>query len=543
MEKYIWHVWFSWVVEERINALGWWAEVSGDESVRARVREEVLSIARWPKHFGGNAGGPEFTPGLGMSHLLRMMLNARRNWAWLGEEVGAEIVRACARAVETKKPWMQGIVKTYQDAEQIRAFDVVKQAEITKNIPVIGAGMLAMAAEAARETVGEEMVETLRRHFLAMQRIRLDLVVAGHTEAIAYDGYVMDFMADWLATVPAGSEFARTFSQHQAVKKQLAMPAELAAPGDVLNVANLSDVEPKEMTFYVTGAAKMGRLFGLDRDTAWFLGRCRLDWLRAEALGLMHGMEDKLMEAPAAGARKGSYTVSLRSGYAEEDLAVVMAAGRSVMHHIHQDIGSIVIGHRGVWLLADPGYQQYLQRREREFTLNARAHNCPVINGLMQEERGKAVVLGAEAVGDGIWRMGVDMAPSYGPQAKVTAARRWVWLKGAEAVVVCDVIEGAVEKVEYTWHGLPEAGWWAEGGKALIEHAGAELWMSCSRVALQQEMIDRRPGSRGHLSLTAEVNGDGKRVVCWWGFGLGKPVDWKVEGERVFLNGVELKQG
>jgi hypothetical protein len=210
------------------------------------------------------------------------------------------------------------------------------------------------------------------------------------------------------------------------------------------------------------------------------------------------------------------------------------------MHHMHHDAGSIMIGHRGVWLVADPGYQQYLPKKEREFTLGAQAHNGPVINGAMQTEKG-ARQLEAQAVGPNVWRMAVDITECYPAEAKVRRAIRRVWLIGQQTVVVGDSIDGDVEKLGYTWHGLPEAGWWAQDGKAVICHYDAELWVSSPAVQIEQAMIDRLPGSRGHLSLSAQVSGQGKPTACWWMFCLGRPVDCRLSGGGLLIDGVELK--
>ena len=51
------------------------------------------------------------------------------------------------------------------------------------------------------------------------------------------------------------------------------------------------------------------------------------------------------------------------------------------MGHLQCDTGSLVVGTRGRWVVSDPGYQQYMQKQERVFTLGVSSHNAPVING------------------------------------------------------------------------------------------------------------------------------------------------------------------
>jgi len=530
-KNYPWDIWFSWEAEERIDALGWWGEIGGDKEVRAKVKEELLSVARWPRHFSGQ---PSARPGLGMAHLLRMMILAKRQWRWL-DEAGDEILAACARALDQKRAWVERDVMKHQTRASIEKLGVYESTQVTANIPVISALVMVMAAE----EVKHESLAVLQNHLLAMLRVRLDLAVNGMTEGIAYDGYVLDFMADWLATPGVPAELFAEFSKHAAVGQQLAMPADLAAPGDILNVANLADVEPREMTFYATGAARMGQMLGSDEVTGWLLGRCRLDWLRAQCLGVMHRL--KAGDAkPGSGARSGAYTCSLRSGYEAQDVAVVMGAGRSLMHHLHHDAGSIVIGHRGVWLVADPGYQQYLATKEREFTIGPRAHNAPVVNGIAQSKHGGRI-LAAEGTGANGQKMEIDLSACYeGLAGKVI---RTVWLLARRTAVVCDVMEGDVEKVGYAWHGLAEAGWWAQGGSALIEHEGARVWISSPSVEILQGQIQRLPGSRGQQSLVVNVAGGKGRTRCWWIFSLGQESSrYERRGAGIVVEGVEFAE-
>jgi hypothetical protein len=533
-ENYIWHVWYAWAVEERINGLGWWGEFSGDEKVRTKTRDELLHLARWPRHFGN--GGAD-VPGLWMSHFLRTLLAAKRNWSWLGEEVAAEIVGACRRGLEQKQAWLAADVMKYQSPEQITQGGLYQSTQITKNIPLISALVMHSAAIVAGERGAAAMLEP---HVHAMLKVHLDIASQGMSEGIAYDGYVLDFMADWLMT-PGLSPELKALGDHAAVADRLAMPLDLAAPGDVLNVANLSDVEPQEMTFYVSGIAKVAGMRGLTPEVNWHLGNCRLNWLRADALGCMHGLPEEACDAPAAGPRRGLYTLTLRSGWEAEDVAVVMSASRSLHHHVHYDAGTIMIGHRGVWLVADPGYQQYLPRKERDFSIGDAAHNCPVINGVAQSEKG-AVALAAETQ-NGVQHMAVDMTRCYSPGAKLQRAVRHAWLLGKGTIAVCDVIEGEVERVTYHWHGLPEAAWWAENGKALIAHDNAELWIACTAARLEQGMIGRRAGSRGHATLIVDVPIKQRRTSCWWIFSLDRAATWQARDDRLVVEGRELTAG
>lgn len=68
-------------------------------------------------------------------------------------------------------------------------------------------------------------------------------------------------------------------------------------------------------------------------------------------------------------------TVSLRSGWSADSISVVTSACNSMAGHIQHDAGTVVIGTKGSWLISDPGYQQYMESSEREYTLGVNAHN------------------------------------------------------------------------------------------------------------------------------------------------------------------------
>jgi len=87
------------------------------------------------------------------------------------------------------------------------------------------------------------------------------------------------------------------------------------------------------------------------------------------------------------GALDVHYTAVLRSGWEAEDLAVAISCSNSPTDHIQRDNGTLVVGTRGHWLIADPGYQQYARETNASSPSVPRAQ-CPV---------GKWVCANAEA--------------------------------------------------------------------------------------------------------------------------------------------------
>jgi hypothetical protein len=211
------------------------------------------------------------------------------------------------------------------------------------------------------------------------------------------------------------------------------------------------------------------------------------------------------------------------------------------MGHIHHDSGSILLGHKGVWWIDDPGYQQYLKTSEREFTIGTFAHNAPIING--QAQVVSAASFSTEPLpSPEIGHVTVDMTACYAAELRLTRATRSAWLL-RDAVVLCDVIAAAEPvDVRYAWHGLPAAGWWVEDGKALIEHDATELWLQTSHDVIRPACVKRLRGSRGHLSLMISLPPASESVTCWWVFSFGsRPASFATDNGALSIGDIRLR--
>lgn len=277
------------------------------------------------------------------------------------------------------------------------------------------------------------------------------------------------------------------------------------------------------------------------------LGHCRLGVLRSDALAAMRGAMRGAMRSvpatsgservPSPGAHDVHYAAVLRSGYAKDDLAVVMAASSSSMGHIHHDNGSVVIGTHGRWMICDPGYQQYLDTSERVYTVGPQAHNAPVINGAVQTCK-QVQRPQLDDLGGGVLRMRLELQACYPITAGVRTLMRNVWLVGKSMVAICDRIElTRWESLSYHWHGHPSAAWWMANGEAQLhweDSPGLPLHLRSPQVQLTEPMLDRLPGSRGQLTLTVPISPaafpTSGPAHIWWFFMIGAPVPTYVDG-------------
>lgn len=506
--SYPWEIWMIWELEERINSLGWAAEWTGDECFRELAARDLDALAGWEKYNVWE------NPHLSVGHAARIMTAALDNWSWLPNNLREKLVAACRRLVDNHAEWLRAGRLELVSAEELLERDLLH------NIPVIATFGMSMAARAA----GHPLRGELERHCLALALSQLEYRERGGTEAVSYDGYVLDFVADWLNGAPEASREA--VLSHPVLGEMLAQAAYLALPGQDWNFAPFNDVEPLEMPFHADAHAKFLR-WRNDPLSVWYLERFPVQVLRSDGLAALNRLSwpPVAPSAPPSGALDALYAVVLRSGWEADDLAAVVSASNATPGHIQKDNGSIVIGTRGRWLIDDPGYQQYVAGLEREFTLGPNAHNYPLVNGLVQV-RSDVTRLARGRTNDGFLHVSLDLTAGYDPSLGLERVTRDVWLRGNNLVVVADRVKGkSVKNIQYTWHGHPEAAWWLEGDTWLIHLGSTTLRMQCPGVSMDGSELVRLPGTRGQVSVVQKLEAESDNAL-WWVFSLGdSPVE------------------
>lgn len=503
---YPWATWMTWTLEERILSLGWVAEWFRDEEARKVASEDLAALAQWPQ-YGQYAGGFN----LSSAHTGRVLWTASTRWHWVGEELRRRLREACRRHVDGCLPASDKMLGTMRTKEDILRRNAPHG--LLHNIGLISTAGAALTAVVARHPAASLLSSRLQALFGAV----LELRVKGFSEGVAYDGYVLDFLADWLSTLPEKDR--SPILDHPSLDRYLDQSYMLAAPGAAEQVAEIGDVEPREMPFHLSAQAK---LLGLRRNPVrvWHLGRCALDWFRTDGLAALRtARKEPSGKTPPAGALDAHYAAVLRTGWEADDTAVAVSCTNSPMGHIPCDNGTLALGTRGKWLIADPGYQQYAEGDEREFTVGPAAHNAPLIDGIAQtQKRPRRITL--EQVGPKVRRVAVDLTACYPPSVPLTTLVRHVWLSGKNLAVVADQMEGKKPlQATYHWHGHPACAWWVEANWALLTLNGVRLWVTCPQAQLSGANVRRLPGSRGQLSLVCPLEKAGP--VVWWAFVLG----------------------
>jgi len=500
ISSYPWSTWLSWTLEERIGALGWVAEWFAVKEARSAAAADLAALTAWPNY--GRS--------LCSAHTGRVLWTASTRWSWVGDDLRRKLREACRRHVEE-------CLASVKLADAAPTKDAILRQKTPHaglhNISIISTVGAALTAVAAQHPAAS----ALNARLVAMFGAVLELRAGGFSEGVAYDGYVLDFIADWLSTLPEKDR--SPILEHPHLNHFLDESFMLSAPGAAAQVAEIGDVEPREMPFHLSAQAKLLNLRA-NPTGKWHMARCPLAWFRTDGLAALRSVkDDRPTKAPPAGAMDAHYATVLRTGWEADDLAVAVSCNNSPMGHLPNDNGTMVLGTQGKWLITDPGYQQYAKGDEREFTVGPTAHNAPVINGAAQsQKRSRRVVL--ENTSPNRCHLAVDLVACYPPSVPLTTLVRHVWLAGRNLVVVADQMEGKEPlQATYHWHGHPDSAWWIEDNWAGLTLGGAQLWFTCAQGKLTGANLHRLPGSRGQLSLVCRLEKLGP--VVWWVFALG----------------------
>ena len=284
---YPWTVWMLWALEERILAgLGGRVVPRPGRRPGGRGRPGSLGpLARVP---------PVSQARPSSAHAGRILVNAVTRWHWPGESLRRSLREACRCHAES----VLGAAETFWLAVRDKSDILGRQSphEWLQNIPVIGAIVAAMTAAVAGHHEAVRL-STLAR---ALSRRRSTSCARGFTEAVAYDGYVLDFIADWLGTLPAGDRAAVV--EHPRFEEVSGRVVHARCAGAAGELAELSDVEPREMPFHLSAQAKLLSLRP-NPVRSWLLGRSPVELLRTDALAarLREGVAPAA--APWPGAR------------------------------------------------------------------------------------------------------------------------------------------------------------------------------------------------------------------------------------------------
>lgn len=497
LPAYPYGTWLMWSLEERILALGWAVELCGSVREKAAACRDLEALAAWrhPK-----------APDLQTAHMTRILVSSLQ-WRWMPSTLRKQILKSLAQLVDDG--WA---ARPTLPAHSVS--ELISKNILFSNIPTIGATALATAAATCSHP--------LRADVEARARLMADLWLAwgqlGHLEGVSYDGYTCDFILDWIKASPDAA--SRKLLAHPHLPRVMEGIRLLGAPGCPENMAPLGDVEPYEMRFHYSFAAKYQHLLKgrkavpFPTEVLSFVRTDALPYLSLSSIApvraVLAGRQSKLQDA--------HYALVLNAATASPAVKVVVSWSNSLMGHMQPDAGSFVIGAGGEWLLSDPGYRQYMPTSEKDFAMGPGAHNQPLINGIAPSlapvQRDYAACKSGRATG-----VRLNLGKTY--NGWKGSVNREILLDREGRLLVTDRFKGdPIHTIDYYWHGHPSAFWHVTEGAAALIVGPASMLFTCCDAPLQPQELQRLRGSRGQLSIvkTLRYPKPRKQLTIQWFF-------------------------
>jgi len=498
---YPWSIWMIWRLEDRFHSLYNGFQFEKDNESGALLQKELTYFANWSTY-----NQLKFQPDLTTGHCGRILFKALQEWQGISEELKTKLKTACKGLVEENYPKFEEYYNEFADVESIMKLKNPRGA--LHNIGFIGSIGIAMAAYCIGDTRYKNILEKLKVLIEAIGRCSRE---RGYSEGIAYDGYMFDFLLDLIPIF--SKEDCKKILDTDMMHNIMNQVIHSAVSGNPSMRAEIGDVESKEMTFDIVALIKFQKYFSTE-GFAWYIQNVCPSSLRSDAINQLMQMPKTETGAlpPKKTVLRLPATIALRSGWASDDMTVIVSACNSSAGHIQHDAGTVVIGTQGSWLINDPGYQQYMESSEREYTLGLQAHNFPVINQVNQKVKNVKVVSIEEGPMPSVE---LDMTNCYA-EGLVKSVRRKIWILDKNRVAIRDSIEGeSVESVSYTWHGHPD-GYNYVNNWGLVQHEEGILWFRCIGRSFSPSNMTRLRGSRGSLSFSRFLPKPSAPI--WWVF-------------------------
>lgn len=526
--SYPYEIWVLWALEDRVFSF------LDFEDCIDFLERDIDALISLPDYRYSSRLDLKF------SHIVRILNAVLTSCSYISKDFRSRLIVGLERAVSIGLPVYEVEYQFIESPENI-----LRQSNRDRylhNIAVIGTVVLALAATAVKHPSSSDLNSKVNILFKAVLDSRQD----GHTEGVSYDGYVLDFFLDWLKEQP--SIVQSDFLNHPELYRICYQAISLSAPGDIMNTAPIGDVEPFHMSFVWSAIAKLQR-FQPHPALAWALSLCDCKQLRTDALRVL--AYTKTMEGNTKtllNDDRTNYVVMLRSGYEVDALAVAVGLNRSSMGHIQRDNGSLVLGLSKRWWIDDPGYQQYAESSEREFTVGYTAHNSPVINGVGQSfKKGKQILQCLPNSSLQVKFVILDLTDCYPPEARALRVWRAIWLVRDQHVVVCDFVQSdAPLRLGWYWHGHPSLFWgMSPGGMSLQseESPSDQLHVMSPQMALGLRDLQRLPGSRGQQTVCPSVLAP-ENIAVWWVFSRkSQPPVFSINQDSFEIDGTRVSLG
>ena len=503
---YPWLIWLVWALEERWRILHAAWRLQANHTAGALLQRELAALEGWD-HFHEMHNEVGLVTGH-IASVLTLALTDETGWDQACLASAHRVADALLDRDVT--PWF---AQKWPEGEPLTP-------QRLHNIPVIA---LVCTAQLARER-GHRLSAALDKQAIAVLRCWAGYRTGSghHTEGTSYDGYLMDSLTGWLATLSQRTELLAECAA--AFRSQADQWIGLTLPGRLDLHAPLGDTEP-EMPFWISALQRLAHWY--DRpDARWLIARIPLARLPAATVCerlAMHQETPPSTAVPSTALRDLTNAVAYRTGWTSRDFTAMLSAPRAPLHHLHHDGGHLVLGWQARFWITDPGYQQYRPGEERTYTLDATAHNAPVINGTAQTESG-IQVLTVAADPQGRPHASLDLSRCHAglPAESMVLRELWIGKSDQPFIVLRDRFKGLASDTEIQnhWLGGAHLAWAFVSGWARLSDGVNSLWLGTPGDAFEPSRLVRHPGSRGPLTLghtSILADGAGTRWWVLWG--------------------------
>jgi Heparinase II/III-like protein len=351
-------------MQERLELLAFAALLTGDTRFAHRARDYALALADWPS----------WTDPTYPCHGQTCLDTAHLTY---GMSAAYDLLYTFLTDAERMR------IATALEAQGLRPLYADTQTPLDHNLGMLRASALASGAVALLD-VSPYATRYLERAVANFTWYLDRRLTSGQQEGLLYTSYSLDHLlraADQIARATA----ERSLITHPFINDFIVRWAlYVLAPGGT-SLANFSDSRADS---YFLPTMRIIQTALANGHAGWYLDQV------GDQDDSLAGF---LSDAPAASAAPDDLApsavfpeigwVALRSGWRADDVLLALVSNESTMGHNHYDQNSFQIATSGVWLAADPGYQDYSPGPRHDFTVRL-GHSTMRVDGQGQTRQG-----------------------------------------------------------------------------------------------------------------------------------------------------------
>ncbi len=524
VKHYPWNTWWAWALEERIHALmyAYQIEPASDflhaaeknlQEIATLLHPEPTEIQRRYSH-------------LCYSHIARLFTQAKLEWKnILSADTQSQLEKAVPLLLHHLSDELTGYVNAVENP------DSPASERLQFNIPLITLTSMAALANVYQHPLASEL--SAATHFFTTRWS--DAIMEGFLEGICYEGYVRYFSEIFFASEKTPRP---ALTSDEAFRMRTHF---LGTPNDPSDVALIGDVEPNEMPFYLTAFLRQS---SVQKNSLYPWKQVPSHRLRTETLHLLISHFSCTESSGFAAHTDYTPTSPLDLGYAirlspppSHPWVTLIARHASPAGHLPPDLGQVTVANASDWIIADPGYQQYIPNSERIFSFGKFAHNTPVIHDHYIAAKPTLPELSQTFTQTNstpsFQSLTLDLTSAYPASSspdnttpsEILNVTRQIFQPDFAATIIIDSIKlSRPLPIDFYWHSSPPVFWHqipdASCPTCLLSSAEPEKpdvirFSAHASLAPSHYQVTRLKGSRGQLTFHLQFHAESLRVL-WY---------------------------